>query len=91
MAINSTASPSMPGIPTSSAKPVAGKAVDVGITVVETWAAWVNKAATVAVRGSIVTTTVLVGTAITAVGVRVAVGGIAVAVRVGVNCFTVAV
>ena len=51
---------SMPGIPTSSAKPVFGRAVEVGITVCVDTASWVNAAATVAVAGSAVGETVAV-------------------------------
>ena len=51
---------SMPGMPTSSAKPVFGRAVEVGITVCVDTASWVNAAATVAVAGSAVGETVAV-------------------------------
>ena len=84
-AINKAAIPSSPGIPTSSTKPVEGKAVLVGITVRVTAAACVSNADTVAVRGSPRAAEVFVGTATTGVGelVGVFVGGMGVTVAVG--------
>ena len=68
---STTTAPIRLGMPTSSIKPVFGSAVVVGRIVVVNfnWAAWVNKAATVAVRVSAYTATpaatvlVLVGVA----------------------------
>ena len=57
----------MPGIPTSSAKPVLGKAVEVGMTVCVETASCVNAAATVAVAGSGVGESVAVAWATTGV------------------------
>ena len=50
--IRASPAANIPGSPTSSAKPVLGKAVDVGMTVCVETASWVKAAATVAVAGS---------------------------------------
>ena len=64
----------MPGIPTSSAKPVFGNAVEVGMIVCVDTAICVNAAATVAVAGFGVGLRVLVATAMTGVFVGGRVG-----------------
>ena len=83
----------IPGMPKSSANPVSGNPVDVGVAVFPPPACSVSKAATVAVRGSCVTpgspvtvppTGVSVG-AKTGVGLAVAVFGAGVSVTVGVR------
>ena len=57
------ARPTITGTPTSSAKPVSGKAEGVGVAVCcsDSDAAWVNKAATVAVRFTVGVTNTSVG------------------------------
>ena|SRR3990170_3328634 len=85
--IKASERPTNPGTPTSSANPVCGKPEAVGVTVPRAAAAWVNRAATVAVRGSWVgDTSTSVGAAST--GVTLAVGGTLVAVGVAVKLAT---
>jgi hypothetical protein len=64
---NAIAISSRPGAPTSSAKPVLGKAVDVAMTVCVETAICVNAAATVIVAGSCVGEEVAVACAMTGV------------------------
>ena len=67
--IPTSASPmmSMPGMPISSAKPVVGKAVEVGMIVCVETASWVKAAATVTVAGADVGEEVTVASAMTGV------------------------
>ena len=77
----------IPGIPKSSAKPVSGNPVEVGV-VVPPPACWVSRAETVAVRGSIVGCSAPAGVSVgasTGVGLDVTVMGAGVNVTVGVG------
>ena len=73
-ATSATAISIKPGAPTSSAKPVLGSAVEVGMTVWVVFATWVRPAAIVTVAGAGVGEEVAVASAITGVLVGGTVG-----------------
>ena len=68
-ATSATAINIKPGAPTSSAKPVLGRAVEVGMIVCVETASWVKAAATVTVAGAGVGEEVTVASAMTGVSV----------------------